>query len=133
MVALVPMLWVLGFLILDRIRAHRSRVGPEATLLAKITGDIAELGHQRHLLLTVPSWGLGPIFLSWLIGMASTGFHGSAGLLRTPMQITCYMLGGIAFFILIWRLNLWVVRERFEPSCASLRRLGTSSFPRNNP
>jgi len=129
-VALVPMLWVLGFMIRERIRSHRMRVGCGATLLTKIDADIAELGHQRTMLLTVRTWGLGPIFVSWLVAMASTGFHGGAGLLRTPLQITSYMLGGVAFFWVVWRLNLWVVRKHFEPRLAELEELRNELMPK---
>lgn len=51
-VAVALVLGVTGFFLWERVRAHRRKLGAEAAILAKLDADIAELGHQRQLLLS---------------------------------------------------------------------------------
>jgi membrane protein implicated in regulation of membrane protease activity len=124
-------LWIATALILglaifflnERIRAKRNRTGTNAPLVQKIEADLAELRHQRKLRLAVGSWYLGPIFLSWYIVLASIGFHGLSGILRMPVQMGGYLVGGLFLFWLIWKLNRRAVRKCIEPRIADLERL----------
>jgi hypothetical protein len=62
--AIVLTLGVTGVFIKERIRTRRNRLGPDASLLAKLEADITELGHQRRLLLNVWKWYLAPLAAS---------------------------------------------------------------------
>jgi hypothetical protein len=124
-------LWIATILVLgvaagflkERIRAHRKKTGPNASLLEKIDADLGELKYQRQILLKVGTWYLGPCVLSWLIVMASTRFHGLGGYLRTPLQMGAYFAGSIVLFWFILKLNRRAVRKGIEPQIADLERL----------
>lgn len=119
------------FFVRERIRAHRFRTAPNASLLEKIDGDIGELRHQRELLLKVGTWYLAPIILSWFIAMASTRFHGLGGYLRTPTQMASYFVGSLVLFWLIWKLNQWAVHRKIEPKIADLEKLRNDLSPQH--
>lgn len=123
-VAIALVLWVTGFFIKERIRAHRNRLGTEAPLLAKIEADIAELRHQRHLLLNLWSWYLAPCVASTLILLATIVLHAPAWALTGHLLF----LGGfipIFGFLLwfVWKLNRGAVRKQIEPRLAELEKL----------
>lgn len=122
-ISTVLVLWVAVSFLKERIRAHSKKMGPNAPLLEKIDADIAELRHQREILLKVGTWYLGPIFLSWLIAMASTRFHGLGGHLRTPIQMAAYFAGVLILFWLIGKLNKRAVHKCIEPQMADLEKL----------
>jgi membrane protein implicated in regulation of membrane protease activity len=130
-IATILVLGVAAFFLKERIRAHRKKTGPDASLLEKIDADLGELRHQRQLLLKVGTWYLGPCVLSWLIVMASTGFHGLSGSLRTPMQMVAYFAGSLVLFWFIWKLNRRAVRKGIEPRIADLERLKNDLISEN--
>ncbi|HEY3756615.1 MAG TPA: hypothetical protein VGL42_10740 [Opitutaceae bacterium] len=117
---LVP---VAGFFVKERIRAHYRKTAPNASVLEKVEADLAELRRQRSLLQNVGKWYLGPIFLSWLVVLASTHFHGLGGILRTPLQMSGYAAGGVALFYFIWKLNRRAVRRQIDPRISELETL----------
>jgi len=51
-------LWVTGFFVRERFRAPAAARGSEAQMLAKLEAEIAELRHQRRLLLSLWKWYL---------------------------------------------------------------------------
>jgi hypothetical protein len=122
-IACLLVLGVAGFFLKERIRAYRKKTGTNASLLEKINADIGELQHQRRLLLKVGTWYLGPLVLSWFLVMASTGFHGLSGALRTPTQMGAYFAGSLVLFGFIWKLNQRAVHKKIEPRIADLERL----------
>jgi membrane protein implicated in regulation of membrane protease activity len=122
-ISTILVLGVAVFFLKERIRAHRNKTGPNASLLEKIEADIGELRHQRELLLKVGTWYLGPCVLSWFIVMASTRFHGLSGVLRTPVQMGAYFGGSLVLFWLVWKMNQRAVRKKIEPRLADLESL----------
>ena len=96
---------------LDYWRAYRIRLGPEATVLAKIDAEIAELRHQRRFLAHWETWYLLPC-----LGILVTGFWGISRakrdafaadfvrmLFTTPATLTFIiaMVGFIAFALVL--------------------------------
>jgi hypothetical protein len=122
-ISVLLVLWVAVFFVRERIRAHRSRTEPSAPLLAKIEADIKELRRQGDLLLKVGTWYMAPLILGWFIALASTGFHGLNGSLRTPLQMGSYLAGSAVLFAGIWKLNQWVALKKIGPRIADLEEL----------
>jgi hypothetical protein len=135
MLAIALILGVTGFFIRERIRAHRNRLGSGAPLLAKVEADIAELRHQRHLLLNLWSWYLAPLaavmvivgatLVRLLITKAPPGFL--SALWENPAA-----LAWIIFYVTIvvplcfwgaWAINRRAVRKRIEPRLEELEKL----------
>ena len=123
--AVLLMLGVVGFFILERIRARRGRIGPGAPLLAKLEADIAELHHQHRLLLNVAAWYLVPIMAAVAIVLATTVANVPSATAHLWQRL--FLAGYVAFCALltwaIWALNRRVARTKLEPRILELERL----------
>ena len=106
-----------AFFIWERFRARKSRVRPEAPVLAKLDSDIAELRHQRHLLLNVALWYLAPCIAAIILVRVST--------VKNPFAHPNYwvFLGILSWGI--WALNRRAVRKVIEPRITELEKLRT--------
>jgi hypothetical protein len=122
--AIVLTLGVTGFFIKERIRAHRNRLGPDASMLAKLEADIAELVHQRRLLMNVWKWYLAPITAAIVIvGVTISLNRPPWDLSRDPVFLGCFH-GFLALFLWgVWALNRRVVRKQIDPRLAELEKL----------
>lgn len=128
-------LGVSAFFLRERRRAHRLRLGPGAAMLAKIEADLAELRHQRGLLLNVGTWYLLPV-------AGAMGLFCFAALRKMIREVPPgffeklwghpWLFGPIAgyflvllplLFWLIWWLNRRAVRQNIEPRIAELEKL----------
>ena len=117
-------LWVTVFFIRERIRAHRNRLGAEAPLLAKLEADIAELRHQRRLLLGVWTWYLAPCLAAILIVLATVILSVPAWALRGHLLFLLGylpLLGLLLWFV--WFINRRAVRRQIEPRLEELEKL----------
>jgi hypothetical protein len=129
--AIACMLWVTGAFIRERIRTHRSRLGPDAPMLAKLEAEIAELEHQRRLLLGVATWYLAPCAASILIVLATVLFNAPAGALADHRLLVGGFFGAYLVLVgflyrLIWSVNRRAVRKQIEPRLEELERLHKS-------
>jgi hypothetical protein len=136
--AILLILGVTGFFLRERLRARRLRLGPEATLLAKIGADLAELRHQRRLLLNIWSWYLFPCagaiglfgfaVIQKMIREAPPGFLEK--LLEHPWLIApvvgYFLILLPALFWSIWWMNRRAVRQDIDPRIAELEKLHQS-------
>jgi hypothetical protein len=123
--------WPIGFAILltlgvtaiflrERIRAHRLKLGADASLLAKLEAEIAEVRHQRRLLLNVGKWYLAPIGAVIVI-VSLTIAH------KRPyvdwVFLSAYFTFCAFLFVGVWALNRRAVRKQLEPRLAELEKL----------
>jgi hypothetical protein len=124
-----------GLFLRERLRAHRLRLGPDASVLAKIEADLAELRHQHRLLVNVGSWYLLPCAGAIvLFGFATI----RKGLRELPPDFLPklwehpWLVAGVAgYFVIvlpllfwgIWAMNRRVVRLNIEPRMAELEKL----------
>jgi hypothetical protein len=124
-IATAIVLAVTVFFIRERIRAHRSRVGANAPLLTKLDADIAELDHQRQLLLSVGRWYVAPLMVAVMIVFGTFVYRGAARL--HELRVQAFIGGYVAFCALLaWlitAMNRRVARKRIEPRLAELRQL----------
>ena len=124
-VAIVLILGVAGFFVRERFRARRNRVSPDAPLVVKVQADLAELCHQRRLVLKLWYWYFAPIAAAMaiqytvLFQMAPPG-----SLIRDPIFILVFgVFPGLLIFWLVWILNRQALRKRIEPRLAELEKL----------
>lgn len=124
-VAVALLLGLAAFFLLERLHARRLRLGPDAPLLAKLDADIAELHHQRRLLLNIVTWFLTPMWTAVAIILATCFFNRPA-LLHDLSQmffwagyvVVCGLINWIT-----WTINWRFARLRVEPRLAELERL----------
>ena len=122
---------VTGFFVRERIRAHRNQLGPDAALLAKLEAEIAELRHQRRLLLGIWTWYLAPCLAAILIVLATILHHVPAGAFAGHALFAGGFLGGYlvllgSIFWVIWVANRRAVRKQIEPRLEELEKLQQS-------
>lgn len=129
--AILLMLGLSGFFLRERLRTRRLRLGPDAPVLAKVAADLAELRHQRRLLLNVTWWYLAPclaaIVIAGLTLLSLLPPNVLHGLLRQPAALAwvaayCLILLP-ALFWGVWALNRRAVRRQIDPRIAELERL----------
>ncbi len=108
----------------ERIRANRYQIGEEAPMLAKLEADMAELRHQRRLLLNVWKWYLAPLGAAGLIVLANFLFRAPAWALTLHLLFLAGFLPVFGFtFWFAWKINRRAVRQRIEPRLLELEKL----------
>jgi hypothetical protein len=124
--AVLLMLGLTGFFVRERVRAHRLRLGADATLLTKLEADLAELHYQRRLLLSVGKWYLAP-------GIAAAAIVGATTMVCAPIALSAKLLAGAIMVLIlaltcwgVWALNRWAVRKCLEPRLEELEQLHQS-------
>jgi len=136
--AIALILGISGFFVRERFRSHRLRLGPDVPLVAKVEADIAELRHQRHLLLNIWSWYLMPCGGAIVIGGATVvrvliikvqpEFF--SALRQHPSAlawIIAYVVSVLPLcFWGVWALNRRAVRRQIEPRLEELEKLRQS-------
>jgi hypothetical protein len=133
--AIVLILGVTAVFVRERVRSHRNLLRPDASLLAKVEADIAELRHQRRLLLTIRPWCYPPLIVAVVIAAATlsrrSGHTGTPpgfifDLLRNPLTLAWIIIltSASGFFIsLAWRANRDELRKQIDPRLAELEKL----------
>lgn len=123
-VAVALVLGVTGVFLAERVRAHRRKLGAEATMLAKLDADIAELGHQRRLLLSLWKWYLAPLAAAIFILCLTIRAHLPAwSPAREPWFLGGYFLLVAALMVVVGWMNRQAVRRRIEPRLVELEKL----------
>jgi hypothetical protein len=131
---LALMLGVSLVFVFDFVRARRSRVPGDATILAKIDADIAELRHQRRLLARIGLWYFLPLAASFVLIVSAwvtrIGREIPPGTLHdpfnTPKKITWLILtlaltGGATVWIC--RVQVKSIRTRVNARLEELKKL----------
>ena len=133
--AIALILGVSGLFIRERFRTRRRRVGPDAPLLAKVEADVAELRHQRRLLLSLWSWYLAPLAAALVIVSATLArilvYRGPPGFLSTLWEHPAAFAWIIFYFAIVvplcfwgtWTVNRRAVRKGIEPRLEELEQL----------
>ena len=124
--AVVLMLGLAGFFVWERFRAHQQKVGADASLVAKLEAEIAELRRQRGLLLNVCTWYIAPC-------MGAAAIVAATALIHAPKPLAAKLAAGLIMLIFlalvswgVWALNRWAVRKQIDPRLAELEKLHQS-------
>ncbi len=133
--AIALVLGVSGFFARERLRVHRTRLGAEAPLLAKVEADIAELRHQRRLLLNVWSWYLLPLAAAIAIVCFTLArilmIQAPPGFFTALREHPAALLWIVLYFVVVvplcfwgvWAMNRRAVRKQLDPRIAELEKL----------
>lgn len=122
--AILLMLGVSAVFVRERFRARRSRLTPDASLLDKLSANLAELRRLRHLTLTLWWWYLGPILVAMIIvGRTITHNRPPWDISRDPVFVTGYWIINAFFFWFAWAINHRALRKRIDPRIAELEKL----------
>jgi hypothetical protein len=120
--------------VLDFVRAQRSHIPGDATILAKIDAEIAELRHQRRLLARIGLWYFLPMAASFVLIVsawaARIGREVPPHMLRdafgTP-KIIIWLVSTLAItgaaVVWVWREQVKSIRTRVNPRLEELNKL----------
>jgi hypothetical protein len=123
-VAIILVAGVTGFFVRERMRTHRTRLGAEAPMLARLEAEITELHHQRRLLLGIWKWYLAPIGAAIVIVcLTITRSRPVWDLSRGWPFLGSYFVFCLLLFVAVWALNRRAVRVQIEPRLAELEKL----------
>ncbi len=124
MIAVALVLGVTGSFVRERIRTHRQKLGPDAPLLAKLEAEIAELRHQRRLLLGVWKWYLVPLTAAIVIVCVTISLNRPPwDLARDPRFMGSYFALVALLMWGVWVINRRAVRRQIEPRIEELEKL----------
>ncbi len=131
--AILLALGVSAVFIRERLRIRKTRLGEDASLLAKVASDLVELRRQRRLLGAIWLWYLGPILAAILIVHFTVVARAPAwSIQRDPV----FNAGFIVFHALVvgfaWWLNWRAGRRQLEPRIAELEKLQRDLGGTNN-
>lgn len=129
--AIALVLGVSGFFARERFRVRRLRLAANATLLAKVEGDLTELRHQRRLLLNLWSWYLLPLAGAMVIVVVTVARLLPADILAALQKSPAALAWIIGYFVLVvplcfwgaWWLNRRAVRKQIDPRIIELEKL----------
>jgi hypothetical protein len=134
-------LGVSAFFCLERVRAHRGRLGPEAPIAARIARQLEELRHMRRLHYNIVPWYLAPLCVSWALvvfaALRAAARNSPPGylmdLMRNPV-IAAYLIGYIVVAVLCfwgaWFVNRRNVQRQVDPRIVELEKLQRELTPR---
>lgn len=131
-VAILLILVVAGMFIRERLRARRLRLGTDASLLAKVEADIAELRHQCRLIGNVWKWYLTPCAGAmaihfWVIVRRAPAWSP----VREPWTIAAAVFFMALAIWFAWLINRRALRRRMEPRLAELEKLRQELLDKN--
>ncbi|WP_435021159.1 hypothetical protein TA3x_002216 [Tundrisphaera sp. TA3] len=109
------LLWVSGFMLVDRIRHRRKPSGPDDPLRRVVEGALAEVEHQIGLLRTVHWWGLLPLAIAMLAFFGQGAWQERGGGWWTVLSVGMVSSLGLGVFAIIYGLNRHAIRADLEP------------------
>jgi hypothetical protein len=117
------LLWIAGFMIVDRIRQRRYRSTPGDSLLRTVEGSLAQVEHQIWLLRNVAWWYLLPIFTALMAFAGQGAWQSRSDGLKTLAEFAAVTAVFVAVFGFIYWLNQYAVRKQLEPRQKELQTL----------
>jgi hypothetical protein len=127
--AVVLVLGVGAMFVRERLRAKRVRLDTSAPLMAKLEANIAELRHQRRLLLNIGLWYFAPIAAAMLLVVTAMALNVSATsvqMLKHPF-VLCFLIADVllsgGLIVGASLLNRRAVRKQIEPRLEELEKL----------
>ncbi len=126
------LIWVTGFILVDRMHHKQKRSEPGEPLLKSVTESLTQLEHQIWLLRNVFWWYLLPFTISIMAFFAHVTLFAlvpSEGWLATLAQAGFFVFLSVVLFAVygfVYRLNQYAVRTLLEPRRRELLALVTS-------
>jgi hypothetical protein len=121
---MVPaLLWIAGFMLVDRRRHQRQPPEPGEPLRQRVASVLAQLDHQIWLLRNVFWWALLPLALAGLAFFAQFAWQERWGGWWTALGVSIVVAFGAIVLAGVYWLNQYAVRCELEPRRQELEAL----------
>jgi hypothetical protein len=121
--AVPALLWVAGFMLVDRMRHARQPPGPGEPLRQRVESSRAQVEHQVWLLRNVLYWYLLPLALPVAAFFAQVAWQESGGGWWAALALGGVIAPAVIVFAGIYWLNQYAVRCELEPRRQELEAL----------
>jgi hypothetical protein len=121
--AVPAMLWVAGYMLVDRMRHKRQLPQPGESLRQHVESSMAQIEHQIWLLRNVFWWYLLPLAVALLAFFAQVTWRARSGGWTTALGLFVVVAFASLVFAGIYWLNQHAVRADLEPRRLELERL----------
>ncbi len=117
------LLWIAGFMIVDRQRQRRRQPGPGDTLRSTIESSLAQVEHQIWLLRNIFWWYLLPPFAAMMVWPLHLAWQvRSQGLPAMAAFAAMDLFFALVGWFIYW-LNQYAMRKQLEPRRKELQAL----------
>jgi hypothetical protein len=120
--AIPALLWIAGFMLVDR-RRHSRRAAPEEPLRQQVEVSLAQVEHQIWLLRNVLWWYVLPLALPILAFFLHVSWREFGGGWLSILPAVVPFVITIGVFAFVYRLNQHAVRVTLEPRRRELQAL----------
>jgi hypothetical protein len=117
------LLWIAGFMLVDRKRQRRQQLEPSEALCRSVASSLAQVEHQIWLLRNVHWWYLLPIALSILAFFVQVTWQTRSDGWSTAIAFTGVVTIAAVVFAGIYCLNQYAVRAELEPRRQELQAI----------
>jgi hypothetical protein len=121
--AVPALLWIAGYLLVDRTRHKRQPPEPGEPLLQRVQSSLAQVERQIWLLRRVLWWYLLPLSLPFLAFFAQVTWQERSGGWLTALAASGVIAVGVIAFAGVYWLNQYAVRAELEPRRKELATL----------
>jgi hypothetical protein len=119
----LALVWIAGFMLLDRLRQRRHAAEPSEPLRARAESSLAQVEHQIWLLRNVHWWYLLPIALAMLAFFGQVTWQERSGGWWTALAATLVAILLVAVLSGVYWINQVAVRSTLEPRRQELETL----------
>lgn len=116
-------LWMAGFMLVDRLRQRTGPRGPAESLTAGVESSLAEVEHQIWLLRNVLWWYILPPAVPMAIFCGHVAWQLRAAGWALWLIVALVLVQAIAIMVYVYRLNLNAVRTELVPRRDELKAL----------
>jgi hypothetical protein len=121
--AVPVLLWVAGYMLIDRMRHKRPAPEPGEPLRQRVESSLAEVEHQIELLRNVFWWYLLPLALAVLAFTGQVAWQERSGGWGTAIVVSAVIVFVTIVFAGVYWLNQYAVRAELEPRRQELEAL----------
>ena len=120
------LLWIAGFMLVDRKRHPQTPSGPGEPLLFYVNESLTQVEHQIWLLRNVFWWYLLPPSVSIMAFFVHVAWDSSGSWWEFALVAGVFALGLVVVYGWIYRINQRAVRDQLDPRRQQLKKLVAS-------
>jgi hypothetical protein len=109
------LLWIAGYIVVDRMRHGRQSPEPGEPLLEHVRTSLAQIQHQIWLLRNVCWWYLLPLALATSVFFGQSAWQERSGGLWTALAVAGVVLVEVIVLSAVYLLNRFAICSALEP------------------